>query len=224
MHHPAKLKIAPSILAADLSKLGEEARAVIAAGADRLHFDVMDFHYVPNLTMGPQVLSAIRKSDVHIPIDVHLMVQHVEACIPAFVEAGAASLIVHPETTIHLDRTLKRIKSLGVQVGIALNPADHLGILDYIWPLLDQILVMTVNPGFVGQAFIPEMLTKIKTIRETINKNNYAIDLMVDGGVSLQNCKQVFQAGANILVFGNGIYQTKDYTQTISQIREFCSA
>lgn len=214
------VQIAPSLLAADLGRLTEECQAVIAAGAERLHFDVMDFHYVPNLSLGPPVLSALRKAGINAPIDVHLMVQSVDRCLNAFIDAGASSLILHADTTQHLDRTLKHVKNAGLQVGLALNPAENLQVLDYVLHLLDVVLIMTVNPGFTGQAFIPEMLPKIRTLRQKIAPHQ--IQVMADGGLSLENCRSVFEAGVDILVFGQGIYQSSDYKSRISEIKSLC--
>lgn len=211
--------IAPSILSADFARLGEEVEKVLQAGADWIHVDVMDNHYVPNLTMGPLVCKALRNYGIKAPLDVHLMIEPVDAIIPAFVEAGASMITFHPEASKHVDRTIDLIKKLGCQVGLAFNPATRLDYLDYTLSQLDLILLMTVNPGFGGQSFIPGMLDKIKKTRALIDQSGREVYLAIDGGVSEKNIADIAKAGANVFVAGSAIFGQKDYAETIRTFR-----
>ncbi len=211
--------IAPSILSANFAKLGEEVDAVLAAGADWVHFDVMDNHYVPNLTIGPLVCDALRKHGVTAPIDVHLMVKPVDRIIPDFAKAGATLISFHPEASEHVDRTIGLIKEQGCQAGLVLNPATPLHVLDHVLDKLDLVLIMSVNPGFGGQAFIPHALDKIRLVRERIRETGRLIRLEVDGGIKVDNIGAVSQAGADAFVAGSAIFGAGDYAQVISQMR-----
>ncbi len=211
--------IAPSILSADFARLGEEVEAVLAAGADLIHFDVMDNHYVPNLTIGPLVCAALRKHGITAPIDVHLMVEPVDRLIPDFAEAGATILSVHPEATRHLDRTLSLIREHGCRSGLVLNPATPLDWLDYVMDKLDMVLVMSVNPGFGGQRFIESAVPKIEGVRRRIDDSGLEIRLEVDGGVKVDNIGRIAAAGADTFVAGSAIFGSKDYAATIAAMR-----
>ncbi len=211
--------IAPSILSADFARLGEEVEAVLAAGADVIHFDVMDNHYVPNLTIGPLVCEALRKRGVKAPIDVHLMVKPVDELARAFAAAGASWISFHPEATEHVDRTISLIRELGCNPGLVLNPATPLEWLDYTLPNLDLVLVMSVNPGFGGQSFIPGSIGKIKAVRERISQLGRSIRLEVDGGIKPDNIRAAGQAGADVFVAGSAIFGSPDYAATISRMR-----
>jgi len=211
--------IAPSILSADFARLGDEVEAVLAAGADVIHFDVMDNHYVPNLTIGPLVCEALRKRGIKAPIDVHLMVKPVDDLARAFAGAGASWISFHPEATQHVDRTIGLIRELGCSPGLVLNPATPLEWLDYTLPNLDLVLVMSVNPGFGGQAFIPGSLPKIRAIRERITALGKPIRLEVDGGIKPDNIRAVAQAGADVFVAGSAIFGSADYAATIRRMR-----
>jgi ribulose-phosphate 3-epimerase len=211
--------IAPSILSANLARLGEEVDAVLAAGADMVHFDVMDNHYVPNLTMGPLVCEALRKHGVTAPIDVHLMVKPVDRIIPDFAKAGANYITFHPEATEHVDRSLQLARDHGCKCGLVFNPATPLSYLDYVMNKLDMILLMSVNPGFGGQSFIPGTLDKLRATRERINSGGYDIRLEVDGGVKLDNIGDIKRAGADTFVAGSAIFSTSDYKATIDRMR-----
>ena len=218
MKSPARL-IAPSILSADFARLGEEVEAVLAAGADVIHFDVMDNHYVPNLTIGPLVCAALRKRGIKAPIDVHLMVQPVDDLARALAAAGASWLSFHPEATRHVDRTISLIRELGCRPGLALNPATPLDCLDYTLPHLDLVLVMSVNPGFGGQAFIPGTLPKLRAVRERIAALGRPVMLEVDGGIKADNIRRVAEAGADVFVAGSAIFGSGDYAATIKRMR-----
>jgi ribulose-phosphate 3-epimerase len=211
-------RIAPSILSADFARLGEEVRAVQAAGADLLHFDVMDNHYVPNLTAGPLVCAAL-KPLVRMPIDVHLMVKPVERIIPEFAKAGASIISFHPEASEHVDRTIALIKEQGCKAGLALNPATPLDCLDYTLDKLDLVLLMSVNPGFGGQQFIRTVLPKIAEVRRRIDQLGRDIWLEVDGGVKLDNIGEIAKAGADTFVAGSAIFGTQDYAATLRDMR-----
>jgi ribulose-phosphate 3-epimerase len=212
--------IAPSILSADFARLGEEVNAVMAAGADWIHFDVMDNHYVPNLTVGPMVCAALRKAGVTAPIDVHLMVTPVDALVADFAAAGASNISFHPEATLHVDRTIGHIHDSGCTAGMVFNPATSLSWLDYVIDKLDVILLMSVNPGFGGQKFIPEVLSKLTEARKRIDQTGRAIRLEIDGGVKVENIAQIARAGADTFVAGSAIFESPNYAQTIKAMRE----
>jgi len=211
--------IAPSILSADFARLGEEVEAVLAAGADVIHFDVMDNHYVPALTIGPLVCGALRKRGIKAPIDVHLMVKPVDELARAFAGAGASWISFHPEASQHVDRTIRLIRELGCSPGLVLNPATPLDCLDFTLPDLDLVLVMSVNPGFGGQAFIPGSLPKLRAIRERISKLGRPVRLEVDGGIKPDNIRQAAEAGADVFVAGSAIFGSGDYAATIRRMR-----
>ena len=211
--------IAPSILSADFARLGEEVDNVLAAGADWVHFDVMDNHYVPNLTIGPMVCQALRKHGVTAPIDVHLMVEPVDRIIPDCAEAGASLISFHPEASKHVHRTIQLIKSHGCKAGLVLNPATPVEVLDWVLEDLDLVLLMSVNPGFGGQAFIPSTLEKLRAVRAMIDKLGKPVILEVDGGVKADNIGQIAAAGADAFVAGSAIFNAPDYAQVIAQMR-----
>ena len=212
-------RIAPSILSADFARLGEEVRAVASAGADLIHFDVMDNHYVPNLTVGPLVCAAL-KPHVKLPLDVHLMVRPVDRLIPDFAKAGASIISFHPEASEHVDRTIALIKENGCKAGLVLNPASPLSFLDHTLDKLDLVLLMSVNPGFGGQQFIRSVLPKVSEVRRRIDKLGRDIWLEVDGGIKTENIAEVARAGADTFVAGSAIFGSKDYAATIKQMRE----
>ncbi|MCF7980808.1 MAG: ribulose-phosphate 3-epimerase [Pseudomonadales bacterium] len=216
--------IAPSILSADFARLGEEVDAVLASGADIVHFDVMDNHYVPNLTIGPMVCSALRKYGIKAPIDVHLMVKPVDRIIGDFITAGASYITFHPEASEHIDRSLQLIKDGGCKAGLVLNPATPLTYLEHVMDKLDMILLMSVNPGFGGQKFIPGTYHKIRQVRDLINTSGLDIRLEVDGGIGVNNIAQVAKAGADIFVAGSAIFGTDNYQQTIQSMRHALAA
>jgi ribulose-phosphate 3-epimerase len=212
--------IAPSILSADFARLGEEVEAVLAAGADLIHFDVMDNHYVPNLTIGPLVCEALRKRGISAPIDVHLMVRPVDRLVPDFAAAGATWISFHPEASEHVDRTLGLIREHGCRPGLVLNPATPLAYLDHVMDRVDMILLMSVNPGFGGQTFIPSALPKLAAVRERIRASGREIRLEIDGGVKVDNIGEIARAGADTFVAGSAIFGSKDYAATIRRMRE----
>ena len=212
--------IAPSILSADFARLGEEVDAVLKAGADWVHFDVMDNHYVPNLTIGPMVCKALRNYGVTAPIDVHLMVKPVDSLIEDFAKAGATFITFHPEASDHVDRSLQLVNSFGCKTGLVLNPETSLDLLDSYWDRLDMVLLMSVNPGFGGQDFIPSVLDKISVLRKTIDQKKLNIRLEVDGGIKLDNIAEVANAGADTFVSGSGIFGEKSYQDVISKMRQ----
>ncbi|MBS0290234.1 MAG: ribulose-phosphate 3-epimerase [Proteobacteria bacterium] len=212
--------IAPSILSADFARLGEQVETVLKAGADIIHFDVMDNHYVPNLTIGPLVCEALRQYGISAPIDVHLMVQPVDALIASFVKAGATYITFHPEASLHIDRSLQLIKEGGCKAGLVFNPATPLTLLEHVIDKLDMILLMSVNPGFGGQKFIPSVLNKIIQARKIIDESKRPIRLQIDGGVKVDNIGQIAKAGADTFVAGSAIFQSQDYEKTIRMMRD----
>lgn len=214
-----EFKIAPSILAADFARLGEEVAAVLAAGADIVHFDVMDNHYVPNLTIGPMVCKALRKYGITAPIDVHLMVEPVDDMIVQFAEAGASIITFHPEASRHVDRSIQLIKQAGCEAGLVLNPATPLASIKHVLPQLDMLLLMSVNPGFGGQKFIPYTLDKLREARAAIDALNLPIRLEIDGGVTADNIREIAQAGADTFVAGSAIFGKGDYAAAIAAMR-----
>jgi len=216
--------IAPSILSADFARLGEEVRNVLAAGADVVHFDVMDNHYVPNLTIGPLVCEALRKHGITAPIDVHLMVKPVDRLIPDFARAGATYITFHPEASEHIDRTIGLIRENGCRPGLVFNPATPLNWLDHVLDKIDMILLMSVNPGFGGQSFIPSALAKLAEARRIIDRSGRPIRLEIDGGVKVDNIEAVAAAGADTFVAGSAIFGSKDYAATIAAMRERIAA
>jgi ribulose-phosphate 3-epimerase len=211
--------ISPSILSADFARLGEEVKAVLAAGADWIHFDVMDNHYVPNLTIGPLVCEALRKAGVDAPIDVHLMISPVDQLVPEFAKAGASYISFHPEATQHVDRTIQLIRDSGCKPGLVFNPATPLNWLDYVIDKIDLILVMSVNPGFGGQKFIPQALHKLAEARARIDAAKRDIRLEIDGGVKVENAAEIARAGADTFVSGSAIFGSADYADTIKSMR-----
>ena len=211
--------IAPSILSANFAKLGEEVDNVLNAGADIVHFDVMDNHYVPNLTIGPLVCEALRNHGVTAPIDVHLMVKPVDRIIPDFASAGASYITFHPEASEHIDRTISLIKESGCKAGLVFNPATPLNHLDHVIDQLDMVLLMSVNPGFGGQSFIPKTLEKLRIVRNLIDSRNLQTRREIDGGVKIENIKEIASAGADTFVAGSAIFNTDDYKKTIDKMR-----
>ncbi|MBT5577957.1 MAG: ribulose-phosphate 3-epimerase [Porticoccaceae bacterium] len=212
--------IAPSILAADFARLGEEVDNVLEAGADIVHFDVMDNHYVPNLTIGPMVCKALRNHGVTAPIDVHLMVQPVDDLIRMFADAGATYITFHPEASNHIDRSLQLVRDLGCKAGLVLNPGTGLDVAKWVMDKMDMLLLMSVNPGFGGQKFIPSTLDKLKEARQLIDASGYDIRLEVDGGVGVNNIAEVAAAGADTFVAGSAIFNQPDYAAVIAEMRE----
>ncbi|WP_042151259.1 MULTISPECIES: ribulose-phosphate 3-epimerase [unclassified Pseudoalteromonas] len=215
----SKFLIAPSILSADFARLGEDVDAVLQAGADVVHFDVMDNHYVPNLTIGPMVCKALRDYGITAPIDVHLMVKPVDTMITQFAQAGASIITFHPEASEHIDRSLQLIKEQECKAGLVLNPATPLTCLEFVMDKLDVILLMSVNPGFGGQSFIPQTLEKLKQVRKLIDESGFDIRLQVDGGVKVDNIKEIAQAGADMFVAGSAIFNQPDYKAVIDNMR-----
>lgn len=216
----ADYHIAPSILSADFARLGDEVEAVLASGADIVHFDVMDNHYVPNLTIGPMVCKALRDFGITAPIDVHLMVKPVDLMIERFAEAGASYITFHPEASEHIDRSLQLIIDKGCKPGLVFNPATPLHYLDHVIDKLDMVLLMSVNPGFGGQKFIPETLNKIRQVRKILDDRGSSARLEVDGGINQKNIREIADAGADTFVAGSAIFNTDDYTATINKMRE----
>jgi ribulose-phosphate 3-epimerase len=212
--------VAPSILSADFARLGEEVQNVLAAGADLIHFDVMDNHYVPNLTIGPMVCEALRKHGITAPIDVHLMVKPVDRIVPDFAQAGATWITFHPEASEHVDRTIELIREHGCKPGLVFNPATPLDWLDHTLHKIDMVLIMSVNPGFGGQKFIPAALDKLRLARERIRASGREIRLEIDGGVKADNIEAIARAGADTFVAGSAIFGAKDYAATIAAMRE----
>jgi len=212
--------IAPSILAADFARLGEDVGAVLDAGADIVHFDVMDNHYVPNLSVGPMVCSALRDYGISAPIDVHLMVQPVDALVGTFADAGASYITFHPEASTHVDRTLQLIRNAGCKAGLVFNPATRLDALKYVLDKIDMVLLMSVNPGFGGQSFIPMTLDKLREARSLIDESGLDIRLEVDGGVGPANIRQAAEAGADTFVAGSAIFSKPDYAEVIKTMRD----
>jgi ribulose-phosphate 3-epimerase len=212
--------IAPSILSADFARLGDDVAAVLQAGADVVHFDVMDNHYVPNLTMGPMVCQALRNFGITAPIDVHLMVEPVDSLVPQFAQAGASIITFHPEASRHIDRTLQLIKSHGCQAGLVFNPATPLSYLDYVLDKVDVVLLMSVNPGFGGQKFIPATLDKLAAARNIIDASGLPIRLEIDGGVNADNIADIAAAGADMFVAGSAIFNAPDYAGVITKMRQ----
>jgi len=212
--------ISPSILSADFARLGEDTQAVLDGGADWVHFDVMDNHFVPVLTIGPNVCKALRNFGITVPIDVHLMVQPVDDLIVQFADAGASMITFHPEATIHVDRTINLIKEKGCQAGLVFNPTTPLNILDWTLEQLDMVLLMSVNPGFGGQSFIPYVMDKIGQVREMIDASGRDIRLEIDGGVTVNNIGSLAEAGVDTFVSGSAIFGTDDYAETIAKMRK----
>jgi ribulose-phosphate 3-epimerase len=215
-----KYLIAPSILSADFARLGADVDSVLSAGGDVVHFDVMDNHYVPNLTIGPMVCKALRDYGITAPIDVHLMVKPVDSLIPQFAEAGASIITFHPEASEHIDRTLQLIKDHGCQAGLVFNPATSLSYLDHVMDKIDVILIMSVNPGFGGQSFIAQTLEKLRQAKQRISESGRSIRLEVDGGIKVDNIAAAAQAGADMFVAGSAIFNQPDYKTVIEQMRE----
>ncbi len=212
--------IAPSILSADFARLGEEVNSVLDAGADIVHFDVMDNHYVPNLTIGPLICEALRNHGVEAPIDVHLMVKPVDRIIPDFAKAGATYITFHPEASEHIDRSLALVKDSGCKAGLVFNPATPLEHLKYVLDKVDMVLLMSVNPGFGGQKFIPATLDKLREARKIIDQSGYDIRLEIDGGVKVNNIREIAEAGADTFVAGSAIFGTEDYRATVEAMRD----
>jgi len=215
------VKIAPSILSADFSRLGEEIKAAEKAGADLIHIDVMDGHFVPNITIGPLVVKAVKKVASK-PLDVHLMIEDPDHYIKEFADSGADIITVHEEVCKHLHRSIQNIKECGVKAAVSINPATPVRNIEEILPYLDMVLVMSVNPGFGGQEFIPEMLSKIELLKSIITGKNLSIEIEVDGGVNVDNVADVDNAGADIVVMGSAFYNSEDYTETVKKVRERC--
>jgi len=212
-------KLAPSILSADFSRLGDEIKAVEEAGADYIHIDVMDGHFVPNITIGPLVVEAI-KNVTKLPLDVHLMISNPDKYIKDFIKAGSSILSVHAETCPHLQRTINHIRELGIKPAVVLNPSTSLSTLEYILEEVDMVLLMTVNPGFGGQKFIPSMIPKIKKLRKLVDEKHLPVELEVDGGINLDNISKVVKAGADVIVAGSAVFKSKDCKETVMQMKK----
>lgn len=217
-HAPARILVAPSILSADFARLGEEIAALESAGADWIHVDVMDGRFVPNLTIGPPVVRALRKV-TKLPLDVHLMIVEPERYVEAFADAGADTITVHVEASVHLHRTLAHIRSLGKRAGVTMNPSTPEDTIRYVLEICDQVLVMSVNPGFGGQSFLREVLPKVAAIRRMIDERGLPIDLEIDGGITKDTAREAIEAGARVLVAGNAVFAEKDYGRAIAAIR-----
>lgn len=217
------VRIAPSLLSADFSKIGEEVKAAQQAGADLIHIDVMDGHFVPNITIGPLVVTAIKKVST-MPLDVHLMIEEPDRYIDAFVDSGADCITVHFEACTHLHRTVQKIKESGVMAGVSLNPASHCSNMEFVLPYVDMVLIMSVNPGFGGQKFIPEMLGKTKILKGMIDGLGRKVDIEVDGGINTDNVAEVVQAGADIVVMGSAFFNSGDYAGVVKKVRENCGS
>jgi ribulose-phosphate 3-epimerase len=215
------IKIAPSILSADFSRLGEEIKAAEKAGADLIHVDVMDGHFVPNITIGPLVVKAVKKV-ASVPLDVHLMIEDPDKYIKDFAESGADIITVHSEASVHLHRSVQNIKECGVKAAVSINPATPVGNIELILPFVDMVLLMSVNPGFGGQKFIPEVLPKIQQLKSLLTGISLKVDIEVDGGVTVDNVAEVQAAGADIVVMGSAFYNSKDYAETVRLVRERC--
>ncbi len=216
------VKIAPSILSADFSRLGEEIVAAERAGADLIHVDVMDGQFVPNITIGPLVVKAAKKV-ASVPLDVHLMIVDPDTYVKEFADSGADIITVHAEACVHLHRSIQNIKECGVKAAVSLNPATPLSDIEIVLPYVDMVLIMSVNPGFGGQQFIPEAIEKIKTLKEMIKAKNLHVEIEVDGGVKVDNVAEVHKAGADIVVMGSAFYKSKDYAETVRLVRERCA-
>jgi ribulose-phosphate 3-epimerase len=215
------VKIAPSILSADFSRLGEEVIAAEKAGADLVHVDVMDGHFVPNITIGPLVVTSVKKV-ASIPLDVHLMIEDPDKYVRDFADSGADIITVHQEASVHLHRTIQNIKECGVKAAVSINPATPVSSIELILPYVEMVLIMSVTPGFGGQKFIPEALTKIRQLRDIIHKNNYRTEIEVDGGVHIDNVAEVVRAGADIVVMGSAFYNSENYDETVRIVRQRC--
>lgn len=215
------VKIAPSILSADFSRLGDEVKAAEKAGADLIHIDVMDGHFVPNITVGPLIVEAV-KNITGLPLDVHLMIEEPDRFIDVFAKAGADTVTIHSEAAVHLHRSINYIKSGGIKAGVSLNPATPLDVLDFVLSETDMVLLMSVNPGFGGQEFIPQTLDKVKQLKEVIRGKNLDIEIEVDGGVNVNNAGVLAQTGADILVMGSAFFSSKNYAETVRAVREKC--
>lgn len=216
--------IAPSILSADFARLGEDVSAVLDAGADWVHVDVMDNHYVPNLTIGPMIVEAMRKFGIEAHMDVHLMIEPVDDIVPAFAKAGANGISFHPEASRHVDRTIALIRDLGCQPGLVLNPATPVSVLEHVLPQLDLVLLMSVNPGFGGQSFIPYTMDKLRAVRQMIDERGLSTRLQIDGGVKVDNIAEIAAAGADTFVAGSAIFNAPDYAAVIGQMRQKLAA
>ncbi|MBI5057884.1 MAG: ribulose-phosphate 3-epimerase [Nitrospirae bacterium] len=216
------IKIAPSILSADFSRLGEQIKEAEKAGADLIHVDVMDGHFVPNITIGPLVVKAVKKVAA-LPLDVHLMIEDPDKYIKDFADSGADIITVHAEACVHLHRSIQKIKECGVKAAVSINPATPLSSIELILPFVDMVLLMSVNPGFGGQKFIPEVLPKLKQLKNIITENIYKAEIELDGGVTVDNVAEVHKAGADIVVMGNAFYNSIDYAETVRIVRERCN-